>query len=181
MLKSSLPQHSTAPFIDASNVLHHEHSSTLLNRRMKTIGQIRRERLAILRRETGLSLADIGEQLGRSRRDATLSQIANSAPNTRTGKPRQMGDEQARALEIAFNKETGWFDNDPDLDALRFGHAFAAEPAATYTAWPFKRVSLADLRRLDSAQAAHIETLLLAAMAMVGAQSQPAPAGARAA
>lgn len=142
---------------------------------MKVIAQIRRERLAQLVRETGLTYADISVRLGRSRRDATLSQIANAAKNTRTGRPRQMGDDQARALEAAFDKPQGWFDADPDLDA-RIGGSQSAQSAAwaaregttayTPAGWPFARVRLRDLLDLSASQALLVETMLLSALAL---------------
>ena len=107
---------------------------------MKSIGQIRRERLRELQAEKQLTLAAISIKLGRSSRDSTLSQILAGAPDSKTGEPRQMGDKQARALEEAFEKPTFWFDRDPDFDRLEQTVAVlrAHEPVRHYAgAWPF--------------------------------------------
>lgn len=85
---------------------------------MKTIGQIRRERLAQLQAEQRLTFAEMNVRLGRSRRDGTFSQIANQAPNSKSGKPRQMGDDQARDLEKEFKLPVGWFDTDPIIEVI---------------------------------------------------------------
>lgn len=81
---------------------------------MKTVEEVRRERLAMLRKEAG-SLVALNEKLGLSARDATLSQIVNGAKNSRTGTPKQMGSKMARELEAACGKEVGWMDTDPAL------------------------------------------------------------------
>ena len=167
-------KHSTVPSAIASKVLRHGASVVLSNHRMmKGIGQIRRERLALLLKETSASLADVSEKLGRSRRDATLSQVAKAAPNTRTGKPRQMGDEQARAIEQAFGKPLGWFDRDPYIDQLEAQLAHRVEePHATYAGWPFKRVALSRITRMDSRDLQRIEDALLGAVLLVESEKQ---------
>jgi hypothetical protein len=81
---------------------------------MKTVEEVRRERLALLRKEAG-SLVALNEKLGLNSRDATLSQILNAAKNSRTGTPKQMGSKLARELEKACEKEVGWMDTDPAL------------------------------------------------------------------
>lgn len=99
-----------------SNVLCHKHGNLLSNAgHMRPIGEIRQLRLQQFVAQTGLSYADINGALGRNRRDATLNQIAKAAANTSTGKPRRMGDTQARMLEDKFELPAGWFDTDPDL------------------------------------------------------------------
>lgn len=81
---------------------------------MKTVEEVRRERLAQLRAEAG-SLVALNTKLGLNARDATLSQILNAAKNSRTGTPKQMGSKLARELELACGKEVGWMDTDPAL------------------------------------------------------------------
>lgn len=166
-------KHSTVPLMNASTVLRHDAGVVLSNAWMKGIGQIRRERLALLLKETAATLADISEKLGRSRRDATLSQVANAAPNTRTGKARQMGDEQARAIERAFGKPTGWFDRDPYIDELEAQLAMrVGEPLPTYGGWPFSRVPMSRVLRLDSAARQRVEDALLGAILLVESEKQ---------
>lgn len=89
---------------------------------MRTIGEIRRLRLRQLLDDTGFSIAEVGRRLGRSSRDSTLGQILNGAPDSKTKKPRQMGDAQARLLEEKFQKPSGWFDWDPDFEATLAGN-----------------------------------------------------------
>lgn len=123
-----------------SEALRHVISGTLFNPPVKSIGQIRRERLQLLQRETGLTLSAISERLGRSKRDSTLSQVIAAAPDSKTGEPRQMGDKQARLLEQTFDKPMHWFDRDPDFDLLLAQIAVlqAQEPRHGYgAAWPF--------------------------------------------
>lgn len=96
---------------------HHRLSSALCNAFVKSIAQVRRERLAQLHEEFG-SYVKISELLGRSKRDATLSQIANEAAISKSGRARRMGDDQARAIEKACNKPEFWMDRDPDFERL---------------------------------------------------------------
>lgn len=81
---------------------------------MKTVEEVRRERLAMLVEEFG-SLANLNERLGYVRRDSTLSQYLNSSKGSRTDKPKVMGSPVARRLEAACKKNAGWMDTDPDL------------------------------------------------------------------
>jgi len=77
---------------------------------MKTIGEIRRDNLLELIEEHG-SLAQLNELMGLARTDATLSQIKNRSLDSKTKKPRAMGDPLARRLEKACGREAGWMDN----------------------------------------------------------------------
>lgn len=81
---------------------------------MKTVEEVRRERLSILKNEAG-SLVALNEKLGLNVRDSTLSQILNGAKNSKTGKPKEMGSKLARDLERATGKDVGWMDTDPAL------------------------------------------------------------------
>lgn len=81
---------------------------------MKTVEEVRRERLALLREEAG-TLVALNLKLGFNTRDATLSQILNAAKNSRTQTPKQMGSKLARDLERVCGKEIGWMDTDPEL------------------------------------------------------------------
>lgn len=155
---------------------------------MKTIGQIRRERLQQLTR-AGLSFAELNSLLGRNRRDATLNQIAKAAPNSTTGKPREMGSTQARQIEAALRLPDGWFDTSPEGDngkvelkveggkyvVLHASHTewVALERAAKFNArpeWPFQSVRQEDISNLSAANLATLERLVLAFL------GKPAPA-----
>jgi transcriptional regulator with XRE-family HTH domain len=83
----------------------------LLNDGMKTIAEIRRDRLEDLVQETkSKSLEEVAERAGTS--SAYLSQIRNKLPDSKTGKPKKMGDATAEKLRLAFNKPLGWMDAD---------------------------------------------------------------------
>lgn len=69
---------------------------------MKTIEEIRLDWLSRLIERHG-TIAALNEALGRARTDATLTQIRNMAPNTRSGKVRNMGSELAREIEEKRN------------------------------------------------------------------------------
>uniref|UniRef100_A0A193SBN0 Uncharacterized protein n=1 Tax=biofilter metagenome TaxID=1070537 RepID=A0A193SBN0_9ZZZZ len=101
---------------------------------MKTVEEVRKERLAELRKEFG-SFAAINEKLGRIPTDSTLSQIANASVGSKTKKPKTMGSEQARSLEAALDKPKGWMDTDPEL--LRAA-------SAVVLSVPFSKVSVED-------------------------------------
>jgi phage repressor protein C with HTH and peptisase S24 domain len=76
---------------------------------MKTNDEIRRRNLliAIDRCQTAAKLA---EAVGTSA--AYLSQIKNQTPESKTGKPKTMGDDLARRIEDALGEAQGWMDTD---------------------------------------------------------------------
>lgn len=84
---------------------------------MKTVEEIRRLRLLQLREEFG-SYVKLGERLGMTPRDSTLSQYANGSSGSKTGQPKGMGSTLARRIEAACGKATGWMDSDPDVEKL---------------------------------------------------------------
>lgn len=80
---------------------------------MKTVEEIRLQRLKMLIDEYG-SAANLSRAAQREPRDSTFSQILNGSSGSKSGKPKTMGSELARALELALAKPKGWMDNDPD-------------------------------------------------------------------
>jgi hypothetical protein len=74
---------------------------------MKTIDEIRRENLlvAIERQKTITALAELAGMSA-----AYLSQIKNRTPESKTGKPKGMGDAAARKIERAPGEAHGWMD-----------------------------------------------------------------------
>jgi phage repressor protein C with HTH and peptisase S24 domain len=74
---------------------------------MKTNDEIRRDNLliAIKRFRTATALAEAAETSA-----AYLSQIKNQTPDSKTGKPKAMGDDLARAIEKAMGVPEGWID-----------------------------------------------------------------------
>lgn len=75
---------------------------------MKTIADIRHENLVALIKELGTSeaVADASQT-----NPVYISQLLNRAPDSKTGKPRQIGDPLARKLEAGCGKPEGWMDN----------------------------------------------------------------------
>lgn len=84
---------------------------------MMTSAEIRRARLNQLVDKFG-SMADLCQALGYARNDAAkLSRIANAnVRHERGGKPYQMGDEMARAIEETLKLERGWMDTPVDFE-----------------------------------------------------------------
>ena len=80
---------------------------------MQTVAETRLQRLALLVKRHGGSLAQLNVALGLDRTDATLSQIRTQAPHSKTGKPRSMGDPLARKIEEKLSLERGWMDTPP--------------------------------------------------------------------
>jgi hypothetical protein len=83
---------------------------------MDTAGEIRRQRLKWLLETREMSQADLNRALGRQPRDSTISQILAGAKDSKTGKTRQMGDIQARAIEQALTLPHGIMDAPMPLD-----------------------------------------------------------------
>ena len=79
---------------------------------MKTIDEIRRDnlQLAVKRFRTAAALA---EKAGVAA--AYLSQIKNQTPESKTGKPKAMGDDVARKIERAIGESEGWMDTEHTL------------------------------------------------------------------
>lgn len=76
---------------------------------MKTVDVIRRENLHILAKEAG-GPGGLAEDLGKSK--SQISQWLNASPDSKTGKPRTIGNASAREIEQKKNKPTGWMDVD---------------------------------------------------------------------
>ena len=77
---------------------------------MQTVEEIRREWLIeLIRRHK--TLANLNIALGRTKTDATLSQIKNQALDSKSGNPRNMGSPLAREIENKLGLETGTLDN----------------------------------------------------------------------
>lgn len=79
---------------------------------MKTIEEIRRDWLNLLI-EQHKTIANLNVTLGRSRTDATLSQIKNKAIDSKSGNSRNMGSDLAREIEEKLGFEIGTLDHDP--------------------------------------------------------------------
>lgn len=137
------PNDSGALSIVNSAELRHGRSAALSNPQMKTVEEIRRERLQALKSEFG-SFAELNKRLGRTTTDSTLSQIANQSIGTKTDKPKTMGSPQARAIEDALGKPRGWMDTDPAL-------------LEQIIAWPFPEISPDEFSGLTDLQVADVQ------------------------
>lgn len=76
---------------------------------MKTSAEMRRDNLELLIEEAG-TIEALSEKTGVS--GGYLSQVRTKAPDSTKKKPRAMGDDAARRLEVGMEKETGWMDHD---------------------------------------------------------------------
>lgn len=57
------------------------------------------------------SIASLNAKISMARTDATLSQIKNQSPDSKTKVPKSMGDALARRIESELTLEVGWMDN----------------------------------------------------------------------
>lgn len=104
-------------------------SSMLSNAMMKTIDQIHRERLIMLRDECG----GVGKLAARiEKQDSQVSQWINASINSGTGKSRGVSSDICRYIEEKFSKPIGWMDSDPSkTDATALMQLFALYMSAT--------------------------------------------------
>lgn len=79
---------------------------------MKTASEIRLFKLGVLAKEVG-TLRALAERCDTS--EAYLSQIMTGQPDSKTGKPKSVGNALARKLEDGTGKSRGWMDT-PDTD-----------------------------------------------------------------
>lgn len=77
---------------------------------MQTIEDIRRDWLLELIRQHK-TIANLNIALGRTKTDATLSQIKNKAVDSKSGRPRSMGSPLAREIEEKLGLELGSLDH----------------------------------------------------------------------
>lgn len=89
---------------------------------MEGIGEIRRQNLIALRK-LYKTLAALNVALGRNRRDATLGQLIKRSPNSKSGKPREMGTPQAREIESKLQLPRNWMDHVNGAGGLVAGEA----------------------------------------------------------
>lgn len=83
---------------------------------MKTIEEIRIERLQLLKNEYK-TIAALASVLGKS--DSQVSQWLNASPNSESGRPRSVSSDICRHIEEACGKPRGWMDNDPAMISLQ--------------------------------------------------------------
>jgi hypothetical protein len=78
---------------------------------VKTIEQIRRENFASLVAEAG-GVTRFAEKMEKSQ--SQFSQIMHGSPDSKTGKPKEIGSKLAREIESRFGKDVGWMDHEPE-------------------------------------------------------------------
>jgi len=81
---------------------------------MHTAQQTRHINLLRLIEECG-SVQALADALGKSY--AQISQLRNQIVHSQTGKPRTIGDDLAREIEVTLSKPIGWMDNSPTPSA----------------------------------------------------------------
>lgn len=102
---------------------------------VKTIEEIRYENFLILVEEAG-NVARFAERMKKSY--GQFSQIKNKSPESKTGKPKEIGSKQAREMEVVFGREIGWMDHE-SLD--QEAQAFKKLPAEV-RAWILKNAGV---------------------------------------
>lgn len=128
----------------------HSFRRSRCNAAMGTASENRLRWLAHLVQQHG-GVAALNRALQRGERDATLSQILNKAPNSKTGAPRRMGDKLARGIEQKLGLDHGVMDTEwrPTLFEQGFQAAIAVEPAPLTA---LEQAALTALRGLTIAQ-----------------------------
>lgn len=118
---------------------------------MKTVTQTRHERLLELIAQMG-SVQAFADKVGASH--SQISQLKSRSKHSNTGKPRTIGNDMARRIEIAFGKPNGWMDSIEPRDQLENGRYSPTEAGAPPIAqqptpgwWPFPMI---DPRRIDA-------------------------------
>lgn len=137
---------------------------------MKTVEEVRRERLRELLKEVGGSLVSLNKRTDKNDRDSTYSQILNQSVGSRTGKPKEMGSALARSLETHFGKPVGWMDTPINAES---------------TDWPFTSVRPTQIAALSHDSRLKLEGGMALLLAQLGisldaSPSAPAPAPAAA-
>lgn len=110
---------------------------------VKTVYETRIERLNLLVKKHGDSLAVLNDALGLVRTDSTLSQIRTKAPNSKTGKPRGMGDVLARKIEEKLGLPEGWMDTPLSYAEMRGDDDPRSKALAVFEALPDYQVDTA--------------------------------------
>lgn len=135
--------------------------SVLLSDRVMTNSEIRKSNLEILISESG-SLVALAERIGHNS-TAQISQWRKGAPDSKTKKPRTIGNVSARKLELLCGKPVGWMDELHGYDTTRTTTALTAEQAEILYTWS---VLLPEERADVERRAAHNKAVL----AMLGAK-----------
>lgn len=141
---------------------------------VKTISGIRHANLLRLIRAAG-GVRQFAERLDRSY--SQVSQLKNRSKHSRTGMPREIGDDMARHIEASWPLPTGWMDqlDIPLPTHIAVTPLVANEPAAHYSVnpsgWPFPNLSPSRWATLSRADQARVEAF---ALALVESATAPA-------
>ncbi|CAG2132301.1 hypothetical protein [Cupriavidus numazuensis] len=121
---------------------------------MQTIDEIRRENLELAVQRLGGKAVALANAAGLSA--AYISQIRTKQPDSKSGKPKSLGDDAARKVEAAIGERAGWMD-------VRHGDdAKPAESANTFTQGSYAMsTTVARLAKiLDGREQAEIDMIL---------------------
>ncbi len=121
---------------------------------MRTIDEIRRTNLELAIQQFGGRAVALANAAGLSA--AYISQIRTKAPDSKSGKPKTLGDDAARKIEAAMEAPAGWMDADhgakakaPANDRSTSGNQARVWPFSTPRA-EFDRLSDQDRANLDA-------------------------------
>lgn len=113
----------------------------LSNIDMKKSSEIRRDNLLIAISRMGTA-ANLAAKAAISA--AYLSQIKNRTPESKTGKPKTMGDDVARRIESVLGVQEGWMDSQHPTESIGIGdravHEKSKDDQSSYNAGPAQQV-----------------------------------------
>lgn len=130
----------------------HSHPNASPIRSVSTVQETRHANLLALIEQHG-SIQQLAARVGRSH--SQISQLKNRVRHSKSGRPREVGDDLARAFEAALGLPRGWMDRAPPRPEPPAA-VMVAEESPTY-GWPFRRVSPAAFASLSAEDRARVE------------------------
>ena len=149
-------------------------SSPLNNQDMQNIEDVRLDRLRLLVKEHGSQTA-LAQHLDKS--PAQVSQWINRSKDSKTGKPRTMDSNTARAIEAKCKKPAGWMDT--PLQSIAAYPVHTAQPLSVQEpvkvpSWPFLTITPDEFAWLTESDKAQIEALVKTLISARGGVAEPA-------
>jgi len=120
---------------------------------MRTIDEIRRENLELAISRLGGKAIALANAAGIA--SAYISQIRTRAPDSKSGKPKALGDEAARKIESALGEPAGWMDAHHSEQTSDPAQATRSEGVA----WPFTAMR-SDFDRLTPQEKATLDAVV---------------------
>lgn len=146
---------------------------------VRTIADIRHANLLLLIHRVG-TVKSLAEKLDRSY--GQVSQLKNRSKHSKTGQPRDIGDDMARHIEARLDLQVGWMDQDRHnawAPAAVVDLLAAREPTPHLPmAWPFRRVSPAAFFKLSETDRGRVEGYVESLVAAAGFNEDQSQAGA---